>query len=264
MTARLRLLPDFIIIGAQRCGTTSLYKYLSQHPDVHPSFPKEIHYFSNHYQQGINWYRSHFPLQWRKKNNENNGKRAFITGEATPYYLAHPHAARRISQTLPQALLIVLLRDPVERAYSHYYHEVQMGVETLSFEDAIQKEAERLHQELEKMIGDENYRSFNYQHYSYLARGIYADQIQIWMRYFTPQAMLFLNSEKLESDPTKAYRMVTDFLGLRQWDQIDFTKYHASKYPPMDPKIRTQLANYFRPHNQRLSQIINVNFDLNQ
>jgi hypothetical protein len=256
-TASLRALPDFIIIGAQRCGTTSLYKYICQHPDVYPSFPKEVHYFSNNFNKGTQWYRSHFPFIWHKKKVE-NAKKKFFTGEATPYYLSHPHAARRASQVVPDALLIVLLRDPVRRAYSHYYHEVRMGVESLSFEDAIKAEEERLDQEMEKMVADEFYRSFNYQHYAYLTRGIYVDQIRIWMRYFVRGSILFLDSDELNSDPTKTFRKVTDFLGLRSCEQIDFKKYHASGYPPMNPKTREQLKKYFQRHNQNLNELIGI------
>lgn len=256
-TASLRVLPNFIIIGAQRCGTTSLYKYLCQHPDVRPSFPKEIHYFSNYFKKGINWYRSHFPLS---QNHGKNRNQKFITGEATPYYLVHPHAARRMKHVTPDALIIVLLRDPIERAYSHYYHEVRMGVEKLSFEDAINKEEERLDHEMEKMVRDENYRSFNYQHFSYLSRGIYADQIQTWMGNFNPNAIRILSSESLNAEPCQTFLQVTDFLGLRNWTQVDFSKYHASRYPQMKPETWEQLSSYFKPHNQKLHELINTSF----
>jgi hypothetical protein len=261
-TARLRSLPDFLIIGAQRCGTTSLFKYLSQHPDVYPSFPKEIHFFTNNYQRGLNWYRSHFPIVQNNKKKTGRANKEYITGEATPYYLAHPHAARRIKTTVPDARLIVLLRNPVERAYSHYHHEVRMGVEPLSFEAAIQAEEVRLDKELERMLEDESYRSFNHQHYSYLSRGIYADQIQCWMDYFAPESILILNSDHLSSNPSGTVRQVTDFLELRNWDRIDYRKYHAAPYPQMGTATREKLLAYFRPYNQKLCDLINIKLDL--
>lgn len=263
-TASQRVLPDFIIIGAQRCGTTSLYKYLCQHPEVYPSFPKEIHYFSNYYQKGINWYRSHFPLLSVKSRNTGPGKGKFLTGEATPYYLPHPHAPRRAASVVPEAILIILLRDPVKRAYSHYFHEVQMGVEKLSFEKAISKEVERLDHEFDRMTEDENYRSFNYQHFSYLARGEYADQIERWMQYYTADRTLFLNSDHLNSDPSSSFLKVTRFLGLNDWNQVDFSRYHTASYPKMDQKTREQLYQYFKPHNKKLYDLCQIDFGLDE
>jgi hypothetical protein len=263
-TARLRILPDFIIIGAQRCGTTSLYQYLSQHPEVYPSFPKEVHYFSNYFDKGTTWYRSHFPLESQKRKAESKPDGRFTTGEASPYYLVHPHAARRASMVVPQARLIVLLRDPVQRAYSHYYHEVRMGAESLSFEAAIQKEEERLDHELERMIADEHYRSFNFQHYSYIYRGIYYGQVQAWLQYYPPASFLFLNSHELDSDPASTFGKVTDFLGLRYCDRVTFKRYHASANPQMEARTREQLSRYFQPHNQKLSELIGMNFKLDQ
>lgn len=263
-TASQRILPDFIIIGAQRCGTTSLFQYLCQHPEVYPSIPKEVHYFSNNYQKGINWYRSHFPLRSQKLKiiSKNNG--GFITGEATPYYLSHPHAPKRAAKVVPNARLIVLLRDPVRRAYSHYFHEVNMGIETLPFEEAIHKEEDRLRGEFDKLLGDETYRSFNYQHFSYLARGIYADQIERWLKVFKPDSMLVLNSSWLNKDPINTFRTVTGFLGLSDWYQIDASKYHTASYPPMEENIKRQLYDFFRPHNQRLYDLTNINLELDE
>lgn len=263
-TANIRMLPDFIIIGAQRCGTTSLYKYLCQHPEIHPSYPKEIHYFSNYYRKGINWYRSHFPLKRSipKINRDGTGK--YITGEATPYYLFHPLAPLRASITIPHAKIIVLLRDPIERAYSHFYHEVNMGVETLNFENAIREEESRLNNEFAKLVKDENYRSFNYQHFSYLNRGKYADQIQRWMQHFPSDSILILKSNDLNSDPIQSFHKVTEFLGLRYWENISFNKYHISTYPPMEEKTKNKLKAYFQVHNQKLYELTQIKFDVSK
>lgn len=261
ITASQRTLPDFIIIGAQRAGTTSLYMYLCQHPEVYPSYPKEIHYFSNYYQKGINWYRSHFPLEQQRSKVEHEAGGKFVTGEATPYYLAHPHAPRRASLAVPQARLIVLLRDPVKRAYSHYFHEVSMGVETLSFEDAILKEEERLDGEFERLAADETYRSFKFQHFSYLARGMYADQIERWRQYFAPERMLLVNSDDLNLDPLNTFQKVTEFLNLTDCGSIDFSRYHAAAYPKMDTATKGKLRDYFRPHNRKLYELTGIDFE---
>jgi hypothetical protein len=164
-------IPRFIIIGAQRCGTTSLYSYLIGHPYVASALQKEIHFFDLNFKKGVSWYRTQFPQL---------GEQGFITGEGSPYYIFHPHVPKRIFDTVPRAKLILLLRNPVDRAYSHYHHEVKLGVEPLSFEDAIDREEERLHGQGEKIIADESYYSFNHQHYSYLCRGVYAYQLTVW------------------------------------------------------------------------------------
>jgi hypothetical protein len=258
LTGNLRLLPDFIVIGAQRAGTTSFFNYLCQHPEVHPSFPKEVHYFSNNFHKGLSWYRSHFPLTSEKKKVEQDGRYKFITGEATPYYLSHPLAAKRASQVVPDAFLIVLLRDPVERAYSHYHHEVRMGAESLSFEEAIDKEEQRLQGEVNKLVENERYRSFNHQHFSYLARGIYLDQIQMWREYFKPESMLILSSEKFYADPAKVIQQVTDLLGLSGWSLSDSKKYNSSPYPDMDARTRQRLVEFYRTYNKKLFEYLNM------
>ena len=169
------LIPHFLIIGAQKCGTTSLYNYLIQHPQVCAASQKNF-IFDIYFQKGLNWYYNQFPLIKLNK--------LIITGEASPYYLFHPHAPKRIAKTLPNVKLIVLLRNPVDRAYSHYYHQVKMKTESLSFRQAIEEENKRLQPELIKMLENENYHSLPYQYYSYLARGRYIEQLQNWMNFF--------------------------------------------------------------------------------
>lgn len=259
-TQRLRLLPDFIIIGAQRAGTTSCFTYLCQHPEVHASFPKEVHFFSNNYHKGVNWYRSHFPLAIWKKKAEKDNLTKLITGEATPYYLSHPHAPRRAAQVVPNAFLIILLRNPIDRAYSHYQHEVRMGAELLSFEEALDEEEERLRGETQKMVENEIYRSFPHQHYSYLMRGIYIEQILAWQRYFSTTSMLILSSESFFREPSKTIEQITDLFGLSKICLTDTKKYHTAEYPKMDLKTKKRLAEFFRPHNIRLFETLNIDF----
>jgi hypothetical protein len=180
LTAGRRTLPAFIIIGAQKAGTTSLYKYLRQHPNIVPALKKEVKFFDCNYDLGLDWYRSHFPY-----HSKLNGQK--MTGEASPHYLFHPLAARRIANVLPEVKLIALLRNPVERAYSHYQLNVRRGREPLSFEQAIDKEEERLQGMREKILAGEDIPLYNFLHYSYLAKGIYADQLQYWFAQFPRQ-----------------------------------------------------------------------------
>lgn len=261
LTSPLRLIPDFIIIGAQRCGTTSLYNYLVRHPFVASALEKEVHFFDNNFKKGIIWYRAHFSSFLHKYYFRQAHKRDFITGESTPYYLFHPHAPKRIFETIPQIKLLVLLRNPVDRAYSHYHHERRLGVETLSFKEAIEKEKQRLTGELEKIVKDENYYSFSHQHYSYLSRGIYLNQIKVWTNLFSKEQILILRSESFYDDPSAVYEKVIKFLDLPIWEFRDYRKYNVGQYRNMAPALRKCLVDYFKPHNQRLYEYLGIDFN---
>ncbi len=260
LTARVRMLPDFIIIGTQKGGTSSLYDYLAQHPCIAPALESEVHFFDANFHKGINWYRAHFPsLLYRDYVRKVQG-RQLITGEKSPYYMFYPHAPRRIFETLPHVKLIVMLRNPVDRAYSHYYHQVRKGRETLSFEEAIAAEPERLKGELEKILEDERYTSYSHVHFSYLSRGIYVDQLKVWMRFFPREQFLILKSEDFFADPPAVYRQVLAFLGLPDWELRNYKKHNVGRYSEMDPATRRRLVEYFRPHNQRLYDYLGVDF----
>lgn len=253
-------MPNFIIVGVQRGGTTSLYEYLIQHPYVAPAFKKEIHFFDNNFRKGVFWYRAHFPFLLCKYSFNQRRKIDLVTGEATPYYFSHPHAPYRIFKVVPRVKIIILLRNPVDRAYSQYHHERKIGVETLSFEEAIEKEKQRLQGEAEKMLEDENYYSFNHQHYSYLSRGIYVDQIKVWMNLFSREQILILKSEDLYNDPPTIYNKVIKFLNLSPWELKEYRKYNVGHYQQMDVAVRKRLIDYFEPHNQKLYEYLGVNF----
>jgi hypothetical protein len=252
-TALMRTLPDFLIIGAQKCGTTFLYQLLVQHPFVKPAFGKEIHYFDLNFGRGDNWYRSHFPLQVRKN-------RRYITGEASPYYLFHPHAARRASTVLPRAKLIVLLRNPVDRALSHYQHQMMRGNggghDTLTFEEALEAEERRLPEETAKILQDEYYVSSFHRTCSYLSRGIYVDQLLAWTRFFDKTQMLVLKSEDLFYNTLTTLKSVSDILEIPQWVPKTTSIPNKREYTRMSPATRQRLNDYFEPHNRRLYEYL--------
>ena len=255
LTGSLRTLPDFIIIGAQRCGTTSLYNYLAQHPQVLPATIKETHFYDNNFRRGLNWYRAFFPLA-----RQTNGGRRLVTGESTPYYLFYPHAPARVYETLPDVKLIVMLRNPIDRAFSHYAHEKKMGAETMSFEEALDREERGLAAETARIVADENYRSFFHQHYTYLSRGIYVDQLARWTEFFRREQILIVESQDFYQDPAAALRQVTDFLGLPPWELEQYPQYNATGHGTMEPRTRERLAAYFRPHNRRLYDLMGVDW----
>lgn len=263
MTARIRLLPDFLIIGAQRCGTTSLQRYLIQHPCVAPSFRKEVHFFDRNLKKGATWYRAHFPSVPYKYFVTYVLRRRFLTGEASAAYLFYPHAPRKIFETVPRVRLIVLLRNPVDRAYSHYQHEVSLKYESLSFDEAIEQEQERLCGEREKMLADQNYDSYNYRHYSYLSRGAYAEQLSNWIKLFSTDQMLILRSEDFFAEPARVFHQVLRFLELPACELAEYKQYNAREYSSMNAATRRRLIDYFEPHNRRLRELVGQNFPWN-
>ena len=246
-------LPNFVIIGAQKSGTSSLYHLLSQHPYIRPAVRKELPYFSLFFDQGVEWYRSCFPAP------EQEWEQDTITGEASPYYLFHPHAPRRMSEEVPRARLIVLLRNPVDRAYSHYQMIVKFGREPLTFEEALAAEEERLGDERAKMIDDEHYRSFTHQYFSYLSRGIYVDQLIYWSKFFDSEQTLVLKSEDFFERTPETLRLTLNFLGMPErepeaWEIILKGEYDRE----MEPATRQRLEEYFDPHNHRLYKYLGV------
>jgi hypothetical protein len=260
LSASGRLLPDFIIIGGQKCGTTSLYNYLRRHPSVAPVFWKEVHFFDLNWPRGVGWYRAHFPSRLYKRCVEGARRRPLLAGEASPYYLFHPQVPRRVFETLPGVKLIALLRDPAERAYSHYHHEVRAGRESLSFEEALAAEPERLRGECERLLADEGYRSYNHQCFSYLARGLYADQLARWLELFPRRQLLVIKSEEFRAEPGRVLRQVEEFLGLSAWEPREYRKFNPGRYEGMSPEAREWLREYFAPHNRRLSELLGASF----
>jgi hypothetical protein len=247
-TPASQAMPDFFIIGVQRGGTRSLYEYLSGHPDIQPARTDEVHYFSLFFDRGRRWFQSQFPALAPGQ----------MTGEASPYYVFHPLAAERLHAVAPDAKLIVLLRNPVDRAFSHYQLEVRQGNEPLSFEDAIAAESTRLAGEVERIRDDDTYASFAHQHYSYLARGRYVEQLRRWLTLFPREQLLVLKSEDFYRDPGAGYQRVTDFLGLRPHPLASARIYNRSPDESLPGGVRQRLDAYFAPHNAALSDLVGV------
>lgn len=252
-TADKRPLPDFLIIGAQKAGTTSLYEYLKQHPALQSNITaKEVHFFDEQYDKGLAWYRSNFPAKEEGK----------LYYEASPYYLFHPVAPERVAGDLPDAKLIALLRNPIDRAYSSYQHQVRAGRETLSFEEAVEKETERLEGEEAKIIADPNYLSYNHRKFSYVARGKYIDQIKNWNRYFKKEQMLILESEAFWQDPDATFDEIFNFLGIDQAPIKAAKKHNTGNYKTsLEPVMRAKLAELYRPYNEKLFAFLGKQFN---
>jgi hypothetical protein len=265
ITSPIRLLPDFLIIGTQRGGTTSLYHYLKTHPCMEPTTVTDTHFFDKKFNKGLIWYRGHFPTRLGKYYSQRVRQQPFVTGEASPSYLFHPHAPGRVAQLLPGARLIVLLRNPVDRAYSQYFHAIELGHESLSFEEAIEGEEERTARERERILADERYYSHAYKHRSYLTRGIYVEQLRAWMELFGREQFLILKSEDFYADPAGTFKQVLAFLQLPETEPVlnkrEYKHYSHNTYSSeMDPALRQRLIEYFRPHNARLYDYLGVDF----
>ena len=259
-TAAKRALPEALIIGAQKAGTTSLHEYMTSHPAVASGSAKEVHYFDLNHHRGLNWYRSHFPrIETLREIERERGCRA-IACEGSPYYMAHPLVPCRVRGTLPSAKLIAVLRDPVERALSHHNHEVEYGYEQLPFEAAVEAEAGRLEGEVARLAGDSMYVSFEHQHHSYVHRGHYADQLIRWLSLFPREQLLVLDAATLRRDPEPTMRRVWDFLELPFHAPPVYRGIGQRRYREPDEAIRDALTEHFAPHNERLFELIGERF----
>ena len=254
-TAGLRMAPGFILIGAQRCGTTSLFRALTAHPQVlPPTFRKGVNYFDLNYCRGAQWYRAHFPVAGiaRRRTGHHGAPVAF---EASGYYLYHPQAMERLGHDMPRAKLVAMLRDPVERAFSAHKHELARGYEHEDFERALALEDDRLAGEVERIRGDPGYESFAHRHHSYRRRGQYAEQLERVFESFPRAQVHVIDSADYFSRPAREYRRLLEFLGLPPFEP-GFAAANARPGPPLDAKCRRMLEEHFVPHDERLAKLL--------
>lgn len=248
----LRMSPDFLIVGAQRCGTTSLFKTLMQHPLVaRPFLRKGVHFFDTNYGNGYAWYRGNFPIA-ASSLARRIGRGRPRTGESSPYYMFHPLAAERIAAHLPGVRLIALLRDPVERAYSAHSHELARGFETESFEVALELEDARLSGESERMRSEPGYQSHSWQHHAYVLRGQYIDQLTALEPVVDSDRLLVVDSHDFFTAPDTVVPQVLAFLGLPD-APVNFARHNARKRAPMPDSLRRRLTDHFAPYDEKLT-----------
>ena len=258
ITGPLRVLPDFIIIGSMKCGTTSLYYDICEHPCASPAAYDEIGFFDSNFHLGLNWYRSMFP---RKKQIEDVRQKegVAITGEDTPFYFWNPVAAKRIQKLLPNIKLITILRNPIDRAYSEYQDLVSSESNSPSFETFIENEINTRRKD-SSLITEENFEIFN-QKNSYLLKGIYVDQLKIWAGLFPKEQIFTLSTENLNSEPITALESVFQYLNLPDYKIKNIQRQKQKKYVPMNSQTRKILIEFFKPHNERLFKFIGKKFD---
>ncbi len=245
-TAPGRPLPNFLVLGAQKAGTTALYAYLRWHPGITGPSWKEVSFFDRHWWRGERWYRGQFPLRSRGR----------LVGEASPSYLFHPLAHERARAVVPDARLLVVLRNPADRAYSQYQHEVALGREPLSFEDALAAEEERTRGEVERIVADPRAFSHEWWDHTYAARGLYADQLERWLAVFPRDQLLVVTSDELGERPAEAYASILSFLGAAPHELNAYPRVFDRDYAPMRPETREKLITRFAEPNRRLEELL--------
>ena len=264
-TASRRALPDYLVIGAKKGGTTSVANWLLAHPQVMGLVPrlqsaKSPHYFDVNYWRGRDWYLSHFPTTAARDRLAGRIGAAPVVGESSPYYLFHPAAPHRIAETVPDARLIAILREPVSRAYSNYWDRRATRTEDLStFEEAIAAEPGRLAGVSDELLADPHGYSADHDFHAYVRRGEYADQLQRYLDVFGREQLLVLTLDELHEDAAGSFRTVQRHLGLQDHTLETSLKEHnvrRSDYPRIDPATRDRLREHYAPHNAALEQLL--------
>ena len=252
-TSALRLPPSFILAGGQRCGTTSLFRALLDHPAIlGPVHHKGVNYFDVNYERGWDWYQGHFPIRSLARLRTRGTGQAPATFDASGYYLYHPHAPQRLARDMPEAKVLVMLRDPVDRAFSAYKHEYARGFETETFERALALEDERVEPELERMRVDPHHYSSSHRHHSYRRRGQYAEQIARFTAELGAERVLIIESTDFFQQPEREYPRIIDFLGLSPHTPARFETWNARPGSPLSTQEHGRLADRFADHDEAL------------
>ena len=257
VTAPLRVLPDFFVIGAVRSGTTSLFHYLNQHPNIVGALYDELGYFDDNYHLGVNWYKSLFPtILTKKRIQKEHGK--FLSFDDTPFYIYNPQVARRISNNFPNAKMILLLRNPIDRAYSNYNLPSSTK---LTFEETIKSEIDEINNtDLDSK--DELYLVNDF-YEKILPRGFYAKQLESWYQIFPKEKILIQSSEEFGNNTHEVLKQIFAFLEIKQVKIPDITKQNVRKFSPMKQDTRDNLVDFFKPYNESLYNLIGKRFDWN-
>lgn len=266
-----RALPDAIIVGNNKSASNTVFFNLIKHPQITGSSRRENRFFDANYWRGIHWYRTLFPTKIEKYYFMRRKKSNMLILDSSPTCYLHPYAAQRIKELLPNVKLIILFRDPVDHAYSLYYHRVRMGSEKLSFEEAIAQDKERFEETEKKWVNDE-VREHNWKdlRISYLSDGIYYNHIKRWFSLFDEKNIHCINVNDLAENPIEVLNNICKFLKLSSYHFNDFeskniAKYHPKKgpYPPMKSETRDKLIEFYKKHNKNLEEFLGVKFNWN-
>ena len=258
ITGFIRVIPDFLVIGAKRCGTTSLYQHLPEHPCISKSPHDNMGFFNDNFHLGVNWYKSFFPTTFtRKKIKSKFGN--FLAFDVTTKYMEEESTANNVYQTKPNMKIIIILRNPVDRAYSQYHLSVRQTAERRSFEDVVEENMNRLNKE-----SHEHYEikpRFSAKEDNYLKKGLYALQLRYWLKILPRENILIVSTEEFESNQQIIYNKIFEFLNISKFEVKNTKKMEKGNYPPMKSETRNLLLDYFRSHNHELFELINIKFD---
>jgi Sulfotransferase domain len=254
LTASLRMDPTIIVIGAQRSGTTTLFRLLEQHPSlVRPTLSKGTGYFDDGFRRGVRWYRAHFPLRLTARLLKGPQAQTF---DINGYYMFHPLAAERMAQTLPNAQIVALLRDPVERAYSAYRHEYARAFEDQGFADALALEDQRTAGEAEKLASVEGYTSYAHRHYAYRQRSEYSTQLERYLRAFGRDRVHIIDAGLFFAEPAAEFVRLQKALGLEVWHPGQVERWNARAGDALSDTERDRLLRHFEPYDEALAQMM--------
>ena len=258
ITGFIRVIPDFLVIGAKRCGTTSLYQHLPEHPCISKSPYDNMGFFNDNFHLGVNWYKSFFPTTFtRNKMKSKFGD--FLAFDVTTKYMEEESTANNVYQTKPNMKIIIILRNPVDRAYSQYHLSVRQTAERRSFEDVVEENMNRLNKE-----SHEHHKikpRFSAKEDNYLKKGLYALQLRYWLKIFPRENILIVSTEEFESNQQIIYNKIFEFLNISKFEVKNTKKMEKGNYTSMKSETRNLLLDYFRPHNHELFELINMEFN---
>ena len=258
ITGFIRVIPDFLVIGAKRCGTTSLYQHLPEHPCISKSPYDNMGFFNDNFHLGVNWYKSFFPTTFtRNKIKSKFGD--FLAFDVTTKYMEEESTANNVYQTKPNMKIIIILRNPVDRAYSQYHLSVRQAAERRSFEDVVEENMNRLNKESHEH--HEIKPRFSAKEDNYLKKGLYALQLRYWLKIFPRENILIVSTEEFENNQQIIYNKIFEFLNISKFEVKNTKKMEKGNYLPMKSETRNLLLDYFRPHNHELFELINMEFD---
>lgn len=258
VTSSARAQPNFFIIGVQKGGTTSLFHYLSAHPQVASILRKEPFYYLWNFDKGLDWYRSNFPFKSEIEAKSRRALKPCLVYEASTHYIFYPQAAQRILKDCPDAKFILVLRDPVERAFSHWRHRQRRGEESRGFEECISHElasggAQAIMEERLKNEGID----WDWCERQYLSHGLYLEQIQGWLDVVNRDRLLILVSEDFFEDPEAGVRQAETFLGIEHnAPEGGFPVYNKGRPGQMNEDTREQLVEFYKESNSRLEAFL--------
>ena len=259
-TNSIRTLPNFIIIGSSKSGTWAVHNYLLQHSDVDYS-ARNIHFFEYVYSDKVSWYKSHFPTKLYKSLEKSIHKRKCLIGEHTPTYLHHPLVPQRVKDVIPNVKLILSLRNPIDRAYSNYHHQVREGSEKRTFEDAIFTEMRRIEivrENDEFRIKNPNFA--NHVLFNYLRHGTYVDNLERWLKFFPREQFCIVENKDLSKNPQQVLDKIFEFLNVPHFKLRQEERWNVGKYEKMKESTRKTLQDFFKPYNERLYKLLSQNF----